>query len=128
MDRGTYLISSRMAVAAEENSPKKVSNADKENNSPLSHKNARSARKKSLLSISEEGEVTSLASGSVSTDSGWKESSTSPLNRDLRMLKRVALKEDEHFSVLEARGQLGLSEAPEWAHGKEERRRSLDEE
>ena len=68
-----------MAVAAEENSPKKVSNADKENNSPLSNK---SARKKKKMLKTLEGEATSLASVCVSTDSGWNESSTSPLSRN----------------------------------------------
>ena len=80
VDRGTYLISSRMAVAAEENIPKEVSNVDKENNSPLSNK---SARKKKKMLKTLEGEATSLASVCVSTvSSGWNESSTSPLSRN----------------------------------------------
>ena len=79
VDRDSYLLSYRMAVAAEVNSPIKVSNADKENNSPLSNRSAR--KKKTLLSILEE-EETSLAPVCVSTDSGWSASSTLPLKED----------------------------------------------
>ena len=64
VERRSYMISSKLAVAVEEHSPKKGSSADKENNSPMSHRNVRSAKKlkkpeSQLLCILEEGEATS---------------------------------------------------------------------
>ena len=88
VDRGTF-ISSMMAAAEE--SPKKVSNADKENNPPLSSKNARKMTKLSSISVEEKIPPASVC---VSTDSGWVESSTSPLER-----VALALKGDEYLNM-----------------------------